>query len=125
MGFSHRSSCYKYSKDPLKIIVFALGSFAGSYLGSILEEKIALGYHMFTIIIDKQYGKEITDALREAKFQVTSMKAIDEDSEKYVVMVFSKRKNKEQLATIIQKLIPMHSLLQKKQPLSLGNHKAS
>ena len=32
------------------------------------------------------------------------MKAIDEDSEKYVVMVFSKRKNKEQLATIIQKI---------------------
>lgn len=91
-------------EDPLKIIVFALGSFAGSYLGSILEEKIALGYHLFTIIIDKQYGKEITDALRDAKFQVTSMKAIDEDSEKYVIMVFSKRKNKEQLATIIQKI---------------------
>lgn len=31
------------NKDPLKIIFFALGSLVGSYLGSILEEKIALG----------------------------------------------------------------------------------
>lgn len=31
------------TSDPIKIIFFALGSLVGSYIGSILEEKIALG----------------------------------------------------------------------------------
>ena len=34
------------NKDPFMIIVFSVGSLFGSYLGSILEEKIALGYNL-------------------------------------------------------------------------------
>ena len=41
------------NEDFFKIVVFALGSFVGSYLGSILEEKIALGTNMFTFSISK------------------------------------------------------------------------
>ena len=39
-----------------KILIFAIGSLIGSYIGSILEEKIALGNNML-FIISKEYKK--------------------------------------------------------------------
>ena len=39
-----------------KILIFAIGSLIGSYIGSILEEKIALGNNML-YIISKKYKK--------------------------------------------------------------------
>ena len=39
-------------KDPLKIISFTLGALIGSYIGSIIEEKLALGTNMITTIIN-------------------------------------------------------------------------
>ena len=39
-----------------KILIFAIGSLIGSYMGSILEEKIALGYNML-FIVSKEYKK--------------------------------------------------------------------
>lgn len=44
------------NKDPLKIVFFCLGSLVGSYLGSIIEEKLALGSNMLTCITDKNNG---------------------------------------------------------------------
>lgn len=41
-------------KDYFKIIVFALGSFIGSLIGSIMEEKIALGSNMLFVISEKE-----------------------------------------------------------------------
>ena len=38
------------TKDILKIVFFALGSLVGSYLGSFIEEKMALGYNLITCI---------------------------------------------------------------------------
>ena len=39
-----------------KILIFAIGSLIGSYIGSILEEKIALGNNML-FVISKKYKK--------------------------------------------------------------------
>ena len=39
-----------------KILIFAVGSLIGSYIGSILEEKIALGNNML-FVISKKYKK--------------------------------------------------------------------
>ncbi len=42
------------NNDVLKIFVFALGSLIGSYVGCIIEEKIALGNNML-LVISKKY----------------------------------------------------------------------
>ncbi len=39
-----------------KILIFAIGSLIGSYIGSILEEKIALGNNML-FVVSKKYKK--------------------------------------------------------------------
>lgn len=110
-------------QDPFKIIVFALGSFAGSYLGSILEEKIALGYYLLTVIVEYEYGKQITDELRNNQFAVTSIKAIGKDNQKYVLMILSKRKKREQISNIIQKIDKNAMIVtEKATPVCSGNH---
>ncbi len=38
-----------FMEDFFKVIAFALGGFAGSYIGSLLEEKIALGTNLLII----------------------------------------------------------------------------
>ncbi len=51
------------NNDIFKIFVFALGSLIGSYVGSIIEEKIALGNNMLLVISKKyeQMKNSITD----------------------------------------------------------------
>ena len=53
------------NKDILKIIAFCLGSITGSYLGSLLEEKIALGMVKLTIKTNKY--KEIIKSVKEVE----------------------------------------------------------
>ena len=49
-------------EDPYKIVFFAFGSLIGSYIGSIVEEKIALGNDLITVISNK-YENEIIKEL--------------------------------------------------------------
>ncbi len=42
------------TKDPFKILAFALGSAFGSYVGSMIEEKMAIGSNMLIIVIKKE-----------------------------------------------------------------------
>ena len=109
--------------DPLKIIVFALGSFAGSYFGSVLEEKIALGYYLLTIIIEKQNGKKITELLRNHHFAVTSVKALGKENEKYVLMILTKRKYRKKIISLIKTIEKNPMIItEKATPLCGGYH---
>jgi len=52
------------------IVAFALGFAFGNYLGSYIEEKIALGY-MFAYIVPRKRTNDLAHALRSAGFGVT------------------------------------------------------
>ena len=47
------------NKDLLKIIFFCAGSVIGSYLGSVVEERIALGTNTLMCITDTKYEQSI------------------------------------------------------------------
>ena len=64
--------------DPFKIIVFALGTFLGSYFGSLIEEKTAMGTNLLIIAINPIYSKEINDKL-ELNYTTFLLKTINED----------------------------------------------
>ena len=51
-------------KDPLKIVFFAIGSFAGSYIGSMIEERLALGNNMISAIVNSNHVKQIVEAIQ-------------------------------------------------------------
>ena len=71
-----------------KILIFAIGSLIGSYIGSILEEKIALGNNML-FIVSKEYKKI-------SKLENTYL--INKD----ILMIMVKRKKRKE---IIEKIL--------------------
>lgn len=77
-------------EDPYKIVFFILGSIVGSYLGGIIEEKLALGNNMVIIITELN---DLANNIRSNGFGVTSIKAEGKDSLKNVLFIIIMRKN--------------------------------
>lgn len=71
-----------------KVLIFAIGSLIGSYIGSILEEKIALGNNML-FVVSKKY-KKIKN--------IENTYLINKD----ILMIMVKRKNRK---NIIDKIL--------------------
>lgn len=91
------------SEDLLKVLFFCLGSGIGSYVGSYIENKLALGNNLLMCIIDK---KEITmvDTLREKGYGITTISGYGKDTEKYILMIFTTRKKRRKLVDEIKSL---------------------
>ena len=92
-------------KDTLNIIAFALGSFIGSYIGSIIEEKIAIGSNMLFIVTKKEIIiKEKIDELKYTSF------IINDD----IILIMVDRKKRKNLLNIIRKIDPDSTIISDK-----------
>lgn len=91
-------------KDLWSVFFFALGSFIGSFLGSYMEEKIAMGTNMLVVTIDWNKAKIVTDELRKKKYIITSIKGLDEDTDKCILFIMIERKKRHELVEYICKL---------------------
>lgn len=89
-------------KDPLKIIFFAIGSFVGSYIGSIIEEKMALGSNMLMVVIDKKMEQAVTREIRSHGFAVTTTDGDGMKKKKAILMIVVPRKKREKLVKLIR-----------------------
>lgn len=76
-----------------KILVFAFGSLIGSYVGSVLEEKIALGNNML-FIISKKYD-QIKNKLTNSKINCYLI------SKDIIIVMTSRKKRKEVIDLIL------------------------
>lgn len=88
--------------DPLKVVFFALGSFVGSYAGSFIEEKMAIGSNMLMAIVDKNLGLFIINQLREKGFALTVLNGEGKDKERNVLMIMVSRKKRHDVVNIIK-----------------------
>ena len=93
------------NEDLLKIFFFCLGSGIGSYIGSYIENKLALGNNLFLCIIDKE-NLFVIDKLRDKGYGVTTVPGYGKDNEKYVLMIYASRKQRLKLINNINKLAP-------------------
>lgn len=89
--------------DPLKIVFFALGSLIGSYLGSLIEEKIALGNDLIKVIVDKNNYEKINNKLSK-DYLVTSINGKKQNKDVFILFVISKKKQRHKLISIIQNI---------------------
>ena len=89
------------NKDPLKILFFCLGSLVGSYLGSIIEEKLALGFNMLTCITDK--NNDMTDYIRNKGYAVTSVEGKGKDDDKNILFIMIRRKEVYKIAKMLER----------------------
>lgn len=88
--------------DPLKVVFFALGSLIGSYLGSFIEEKIALGEDMLTVITNDNSSDEIIEKLSSYNCPVYKLKS--ENKNTFILLVMSHKKNRSKIINIIKKI---------------------
>jgi uncharacterized protein YebE (UPF0316 family) len=82
---------------PIKGIVYSMGFSLGVYLGSRIENHIALGRVLIQTIISKENSGAMTGVLRAKGYAVTTLEARGRDSEKQVLMIFANRKGKEDI----------------------------
>ncbi len=88
-------------KDPLKVVFYALGSLIGSYLGSLIEEKIALGFVELTIETDNQISNNLIKELKQKKYSLKILPGKKENSE--LIMIITPRKKSNEVVNIIRK----------------------
>lgn len=87
-------------KDIFKAIAFALGSLFGSYLGSVLEERIALGTNAFMVEINYEEATNLIECLEKENFQVSKIKS-DNDG-KVILMITGARRQTGKIVKIIR-----------------------
>ena len=89
--------------NPLKAIFYSLGFAIGNYVGSIIEEKLAIGLAEIQIIVNEESGKMLTDFIREAGFAVTVVKGEGKNFTREILYVFAPRKKVKDLVDLVKK----------------------
>ncbi len=84
------------------MVAFASGFACGNYLGSYIEEKIALGY-MFAYIVPKKRSNDLAHELRKAGFGVTVIHRVGLKGPQPVYNVLFRRRDAQRLLGIIKK----------------------
>lgn len=88
------------TKDPFKIVAFALGSAFGSYVGSMIEEKMAIGSNMLIIVIKKELEEKIISIIKDNGYKVTKVEGCDK--EKSILVVVLTRKDRKRIVNLIR-----------------------
>lgn len=87
-------------KAPLKIVFFCLGSIVGSYLGSIIEEKIAIGTNMLICIINKKIEQSLKSKLINYNIITTNEK----NKNLSILFIILKRKEINKISKLIKSM---------------------
>lgn len=87
------------------IAAYCIGYGMGVYLGSIIEEKLALGYITAEVIVD-YVNDTFPEVLRKSGFGVTSWIGEGRDGKRLVMMVLAKRNRQKELMKLIDSICP-------------------
>lgn len=88
------------SEDPFKIVAFALGSFLGSYVGSLIEEKMAMGSNLLIIAVQPNCSKQIDEKLNRLEYRTFLLKSSNND----ILLVTVPRKKRPKVLKIVYEL---------------------
>lgn len=88
--------------DPIKVIVYAAGFAIGNYTGSTLESYLAIGTTNIQAIVNKDYGKKLSIALREVGLALTAVEAYGMNTKKEILYIHVPRKKVAQTVKLIK-----------------------
>ncbi len=91
--------------NPLNMLAYCLGFGAGVYLGSRIEEYMALGYSVVQVIVDS-IETNLPNKLRDIGYGVTSWPADGRDGKRLIMQVLVKRSNEQKLMDKLAELAP-------------------
>ena len=84
---------------------WAAGFSLGTYLGMIIEEKLALGYQLVRVITNGNTNSIIQNVSKE-RFGITTMKAVGSRGGVEVLLIVSERKRLRSLLELLRSLDP-------------------
>ncbi len=87
-------------KHPLEIIVYCIGSLIGSYIGSLIEEKLAMGTNVIMVEVNNNTAANLTNMLKTKKYKINILKSYKENHE--LLMITSSRKKTNEVINIIK-----------------------
>lgn len=90
---------------PLNIVAYCIGFGLGVFLGSKIEDWLALGYITLQIVVDYEHTV-LPEVLREKGYGVTSWLADGKDGQRLVMQVLAKRYHERRLYAAIQEVAP-------------------
>lgn len=85
-----------------KVLIFCLGCFLGSYLGSFFEEKFAFGTNMLLCITDDKKREQIISTLKQNDFKATYTRAGDKMHIQNILFILLPRKKRKKALSIIK-----------------------
>ena len=88
------------NKDPIKIIIFCIGSIVGSYLGSLLEEIIGIGTNMLICVVKEIYEQNVKEKL--INYQITTL--CEKDKNYSILFIVMKRKETTKISKTIKNI---------------------
>jgi len=91
--------------NPWNLAAYCVGFGLGVYIGSRIEEYLALGYVTVQVTVDC-VEIELPSKLREYGYGVTSWLADGKDGHRLMMQVLAKRSNERKLIHILDKLCP-------------------
>lgn len=94
------------TEDPMRIVAYVLGCTVGCYVGMVLDEQLAIGQNMLTVIIDGENGKDLTKIVRDDGYAVTVLQGKGRERDKLVLMIATRRKKQKRLIKIIKDAVP-------------------
>ena len=93
--------------DPLNLLVYAFGYAVGISVGIKIEDYLALGYIMATVILPSTTKElNLPEKMREHGYGVTESVAMGRDGERMVLEILSPRKNERKLYKLINEIEP-------------------
>ncbi len=90
------------TSDPFKVVVYALAFAIGNFVGSSIENKLAIGTVKIEAIVKKIHGKDLTKALRQTGLAVTAIDAYGRDDRKEIIYMHVPRRSVKKTLTIIK-----------------------
>ena len=91
--------------SPVNIIAYCIGYGVGVYIGSLIEQYLALGYVRVQVIVDSVVH-ELPSFLREKGFGGTSWTAEGRSGLRLILQVLAKRSNEKELIKFVNEITP-------------------
>lgn len=88
---------------PFNIVIYGLGFAVGNYVGSLIEEKVAVGYVTVQVVTMQSNG-DLESGLREEGYGVTAMECYGRDGPHRILHILMKRRNLPQLLKSLRSL---------------------
>ena len=90
------------TEDPMKVVIYALGFAMGNYVGSMLENKLAIGTTNIEAIVLKEHGEQLSHLLRTVGLAVTAVEANGMRDKREILMLHVPRKKARETVKLIK-----------------------